>query len=91
MLCLSFLLVSYTVQGFLLVLFQIVLCLISCVTFQCSTIKEFDSKFTSKQFGYKDVDDYYSHATLHNKLHKICLPTLCLSAGDDPFQPFEGI
>uniref|UniRef100_A0A1B6KVN5 AB hydrolase-1 domain-containing protein n=1 Tax=Graphocephala atropunctata TaxID=36148 RepID=A0A1B6KVN5_9HEMI len=56
-----------------------------------SSIREFDSNFTSKQFGYKDVTDYYNHATLHNKLHKICLPTLCLSAGDDPFQPFEAI
>jgi len=56
-----------------------------------SSIREFDSNFTSKQFGYRDVDDYYTHATIHNKLHKICLPTLCLSAGDDPFQPFEAI
>ncbi|XP_075233529.1 abhydrolase domain containing Hydr1 isoform X2 [Lycorma delicatula] len=55
------------------------------------TIREFDSRFTAKQFGYKDVDDYYKHATLHNKLHKIHVPTLCISAGDDPFQPFDAI
>lgn len=55
------------------------------------TIREFDSRFTSKAFGYKDVDDYYSHATLHNKLHNIHVPTLCISAGDDPFQPFNAI
>lgn len=54
------------------------------------TIKEFDSNFTSKHFGYKDVDHYYSVATLHNKLHKISVPLLCLSAADDPFQPLEG-
>ncbi|TMW44452.1 hypothetical protein DOY81_010468 [Sarcophaga bullata] len=26
----------------------------------CKTIKEFDALFTSKQFGYAHVDDYYS-------------------------------
>lgn len=54
------------------------------------TIKEFDTNFTSKHFGYRDVDHYYSVATLHNKLHKISVPLLCLSAADDPFQPLEG-
>lgn len=58
---------------------------------QCKTIKEFDALFTSKQFGYAHVDDYYTDATLHDKLHKITVPTLCLSAADDPFQPLEAI
>ncbi|GBP01432.1 Phospholipase ABHD3 [Eumeta japonica] len=57
----------------------------------CKTIKEFDALFTSKQFGYAHVDDYYSDATLHNKLHYITVPLLCLSAADDPFQPLEAI
>ncbi|KAL1377899.1 hypothetical protein pipiens_004108 [Culex pipiens pipiens] len=55
------------------------------------TIKEFDSLFTSKHFGYKNVDAYYAQATLHNKLHKIKVPLLCLSAADDPFQPLDAI
>lgn len=54
------------------------------------TIKEFDSHFTSIHFGYGNVDTYYKNATLHNKLHNIKVPTLCLSAADDPFQPLEG-
>lgn len=54
------------------------------------TIKEFDSHFTSIHFGYGNVDNYYKHATLHNKLHRITVPTLCLSAADDPFQPLDG-
>lgn len=58
---------------------------------QSKTIKEFDSRFTSKHFGYKDVDSYYAQATLHNKLHKIKVPLLCLSAADDPFQPLDAI
>lgn len=55
------------------------------------TIKEFDTNFTSKHFGFKSVDHYYSEATLHNKLHQISVPLLCLSAADDPFQPLEAI
>lgn len=65
-------------------------CFLKNYFFQSRTIREFDSNFTAKQFGFKDVNDYYTHATLHNKLHKITVPTLCISAGDDPFQPFEG-
>lgn len=37
------------------------------------------------------MDDYYTDATLHDKLHRITVPTLCLSAADDPFQPLEAI
>ncbi|XP_071441327.1 phospholipase ABHD3 [Hetaerina americana] len=55
------------------------------------TIREFDSHFTAKQFGFDTVDDYYAAATLHNKLHHIQVPMLCLSAADDPFQPYEAI
>ncbi|XP_062708467.1 protein ABHD1 [Aedes albopictus] len=61
------------------------------VVLQSKTIKEFDSHFTSKHFGYKDVHSYYAQATLHNKLHKIKVPLLCLSAADDPFQPLDAI
>lgn len=55
------------------------------------TIKEFDSHFTSKHFGFRDVEHYYSEATLHVKLDKIKVPLLCLSAADDPFQPLDAI
>ncbi|XP_011304379.1 abhydrolase domain-containing protein 3 [Fopius arisanus] len=54
------------------------------------TIKEFDSNFTAKHFGYKDVDDYYDNASLHKKLHLIEVPVLCLNAADDPMQPLAG-
>lgn len=55
------------------------------------TIREFDDNFTSVHFGFENVDHYYKTATLHNKLHMIKVPTLCLSAADDPFQPFDSI
>lgn len=57
---------------------------------QSKSIKEFDSHFTSIHFGYGNVSNYYKQATLHNKLYKIKVPTLCLSSGDDPFQPLDG-
>lgn len=37
------------------------------------------------------MESYYTDATIHDKLHKIEIPLLCLSAGDDPFQPLEAI
>lgn len=55
------------------------------------TIKEFDSEFTVKLFGYRDVDHYYTDATLTDKIHNIKVPVLCLSAADDPFQPLEAL
>lgn len=55
------------------------------------TIREFDSNFTARHFGYKNVEEYYSSATLHDKLHLIQVPTLCLNAADDPFQPLQAI
>ncbi|KAL7633273.1 UNVERIFIED_CONTAM: hypothetical protein RMT77_016378 [Armadillidium vulgare] len=55
------------------------------------TIREFDSRFTAVQFGFKDVEDYYRTACLPGKLHEIRVPLVCLSAADDPFQPIHGI
>lgn len=57
---------------------------------QSKTIKEFDRRFTAIQFGYGTVENYYIKASLHKKLHKIKVPTLSLSAADDPFQPLDG-
>jgi abhydrolase domain-containing protein 1/3 len=57
---------------------------------QSSTIREFDSRFTAKMFGYPSCDDYYHDATLHNKIHALRVPVLVLSAEDDPFSPSHG-
>ena len=57
---------------------------------QSKTIQEFDINITSLHFGYGNDENYYKKATMHNKLHKIKVPTLCLSAADDPFQPLDG-
>lgn len=54
------------------------------------TVREFDASFTVKQFGYQDVMSYYNEASIHNKIPLMKVPTLCLSAADDPMQPIEG-
>ncbi|XP_069703018.1 phospholipase ABHD3-like [Periplaneta americana] len=55
------------------------------------TVRDFDSSYTAKQFGYRDANHYYSDASMHDKLHKIEIPLLSLSAGDDPVQPLAAI
>ncbi|CAH1399095.1 unnamed protein product [Nezara viridula] len=58
---------------------------------KCETIRDLDNNYTARAFGYKDANDYYDHATIHDKIHKVTLPVLCLNSADDPFQPVEGI
>ncbi|XP_069165749.1 phospholipase ABHD3 [Procambarus clarkii] len=55
------------------------------------TIREFDTRFTAMQFGFRDAEDYYVSSCLHDKLHRIKVPLLCLTAADDPFQPLHAI
>ncbi|CAJ0590304.1 unnamed protein product [Cylicocyclus nassatus] len=55
------------------------------------TLREFDSRFTAPLFGYESADHYYADAAPNKKVHKICVPTLCLNADDDCFSPLEAI
>lgn len=56
-----------------------------------TTIKEFDERFTAPMFGYPTWQDYYKDACLHDKIHALEVPVLCLSAADDPFSPHHAI
>ena len=39
--------------------------------FSSTTVREFDSRFTTKMFGYKDVVEYYTAARLYHKVENI--------------------
>lgn len=52
--------------------------------FTRTTFKNVDSIFTSKLYGYKDVDDYYYRASCFHNIPNIKTPTLFMNALDDP-------
>lgn len=49
----------------------------------------FDDAFTSVVHGFTDAADYYFRSSSIRYLHEIRVPTLLLSARDDPFHPLE--
>ena len=50
-------------------------------------MREFDTKFVAKQFGYLSLEAYYQDACLDSKIQNIQVPTLFLNAADDMFSP----
>ena len=46
---------------------------------------EFDNVYTAPMFGFKDAHDYYSKASAKSFLSSIKIPTLIVSAKNDPF------
>jgi predicted alpha/beta-fold hydrolase len=51
------------------------------------TFLEFDDAFTSVVHGFRDASDYYQRCSSISVLSDIRVPTLLLSARDDPFHP----
>lgn len=51
------------------------------------TLWEFDDQFTAPLHGFTGAADYYRRASALPFLHRITVPTLLLSAIDDPFLP----
>lgn len=54
---------------------------------QARTIWEFDDSFTAPLHGFASAADYYARASSISFLDQIRVPTLLLSAVDDPFLP----
>ncbi len=52
------------------------------------TVREFDDKITAPHFRYRDAQDYYTHSSARRVVAQICVPTLVLTAQDDPFVPY---
>lgn len=49
------------------------------------SIRAFDDKIVAPSCGFKDADDYYFRAASARSIDRIEVPTLILSAQDDPF------
>ena len=49
------------------------------------SIREFDQKIVARYCGFRDADDYYYRAASARVIDRIAVPTLILTAQDDPF------
>jgi predicted alpha/beta-fold hydrolase len=54
---------------------------------RASTFGEFDKQVTAPLYGFGSAADYYRDSSALGYLARIRIPTLCLSAEDDPFFP----
>ena len=54
-----------------------------------STLRQFDSLYTAPASGFASADDYYQQCSTQQHLTKITIPTILLTAFDDPFIPVE--
>lgn len=52
------------------------------------TIRDFDERFTARQGGFLNADDYYRRTSSISVIPRIRKPTLIIHAEDDPFIPF---
>jgi uncharacterized protein len=53
------------------------------------TVRQFDEVFTAPQFGFDGAEDYYHRASAMRVIDRIRVPTLIITAEDDPFVPTE--
>lgn len=58
---------------------------------QCKTLREFDSCFTIKQFGFDDISAYYDAGSPGPKIPIINIPLLSVQAKDDVFSPMHSL
>ena len=53
------------------------------------TVREFDEVITAPYCGFRDADDYYARSSARQFLGAIRVPTLILTAQNDPFIRFD--
>ena len=53
------------------------------------TVRKFDDTYTAPFFGFADAADYYHRASAMRVVDRISVPTLIITAEDDPFVPVE--
>ena len=54
---------------------------------QVRTLREFDDLYTAPMHGYRNALDYWTRASSKPRLQTITVPTLVLTARNDPFVP----
>ncbi len=52
------------------------------------TLREFDDVITATYCGFRDASDYYARSSALRVVSEIRVPTLVVTAQDDPFVPF---
>jgi len=53
------------------------------------SVYAFDDGYVAPLAGFASADDYYARASLPQRLDRIAVPTLCLTAADDPWVPAD--
>jgi uncharacterized protein len=53
------------------------------------SVRDFDEMITARFCGFTSADDYYARSSAMHVLADIAIPTLILTAQDDPFVPFS--
>ena len=51
------------------------------------TVRQFDEVYTAPYFGFRTAADYYHRASAMRIVERIVVPTLIITAEDDPFVP----
>jgi predicted alpha/beta-fold hydrolase len=51
------------------------------------TVRDFDEVYTAPHFGFRDASDYYHRASAMRVIDRVRVPTLIITAEDDPFVP----
>jgi predicted alpha/beta-fold hydrolase len=52
------------------------------------TVRDFDDAITAPAFGYRDAEEYYEAAGAKKVVDRVRVPTLMITAEDDPFVPY---
>ena len=52
-----------------------------------ATLRDFDDRYTAPVHGFKDAADYYARCSCLPLIPRITIPTLLVSAANDPFLP----
>jgi uncharacterized protein len=53
------------------------------------TVREFDDRYTAPMSGFEGAADYYHRASALRLIDRVSVPTLIITAADDPFIPVE--